>query len=120
MKAPKTRGLFRPEESLNSARIERMTPSMVCSSDEESIDGVIRQIRALFNDSVDVEICLEIWLPSPVSGPLCAPPTRVLAERLWALSCLALPVTSVYSCPSELWWFCREMRVWGKCASKLP
>ena len=44
-------GMFRPPESLNSAPIERLTPSMACSSNEESIDGVTRQIRALFNDS---------------------------------------------------------------------
>ena len=53
VKAAKTLGMFRPPESLNSARIWRLTPSMDCSENEESIDGVIRQIRALFNDSGD-------------------------------------------------------------------
>ena len=51
VKAAKTLGMFRPPKSLNSARIWRMTPSMDYSENEESIDGVIRQIRALFNDS---------------------------------------------------------------------
>ena len=53
VKAAKTLGMFRPPESLNSARIWRMTPSMDCSENKEYIDGVIRQIRALFNDSGD-------------------------------------------------------------------
>ena len=51
VKTAKTLGMFRPLESLNCARIERMTPSMACSENEESIDGIIRSIRALFNDS---------------------------------------------------------------------
>ena len=51
VKAAKTLGMFRPPESLNSARIERMTPSMDCFSNEDFIDGVIRSIRALFTDS---------------------------------------------------------------------
>ena len=51
VKAAKTLGMFWPPESLNSARIERMTPSMDSSFSEQSIDGVIRHIRALFNDS---------------------------------------------------------------------
>ena len=51
LRAAKTLGMFRPPESLNSARIERMTPSMDSSFEEQAIDGVIRQTRALFNDS---------------------------------------------------------------------
>ena len=47
VKAAKTRGMFRPPESLNSARMERMD----CSENEESIDMIIRSIGALFNDS---------------------------------------------------------------------
>ena len=44
-------GMFRPPESLNGPRMERMIPSMDCSENEESIDGVMRSIRALLNDS---------------------------------------------------------------------
>ena len=40
VKAAKTLGMFQPPESLNSARIERMTPSMDCYENEEAIDGV--------------------------------------------------------------------------------
>ena len=47
----KTLGMFRPPESLNGARIERITPSLDSSFEEHSIDRVIRQIPALFNDS---------------------------------------------------------------------
>ena len=50
VKAAKTRSVFRPPESLNSSGIERMTPSMDSLFSEQSIDGVIRQIRAPFND----------------------------------------------------------------------
>ena len=53
VQAAKTLGMFRPPESLNSARIERMTPSMACSENKESIDGIIRSIRALFKNSGD-------------------------------------------------------------------
>ena len=51
VKAAKTLGMFGPPESLNSARIESMTPSMACSENKEAIDGVIRSIQALFTDS---------------------------------------------------------------------
>ena len=51
VKAAKSLGMFRPPESLNSARIERMTPSMDSPFSGQSVDGVIRLIRALFNDS---------------------------------------------------------------------
>ena len=51
VKADKTLGMFRPPESLNSARMGRMAPLMNCSGHEEFIDGVMRSIRVLFNDS---------------------------------------------------------------------
>ena len=51
VKAAKSLGLFRPPESLNCARIERMTPSMESLFPEPSIDGVIRSIRELVNDT---------------------------------------------------------------------
>ena len=47
VKAAKTLGMFSSPESLNSARIERMTPSMDSSFAEQSIGGVTRPIRAL-------------------------------------------------------------------------
>ena len=43
---------------------------MDCSWNEESIDGVIRSIRALFNDCGG-RTMPRIQPPSPVSGPLC-------------------------------------------------
>ena len=77
MKAAKTLGMFRPPESLNSARIERMTPSMGSLFSEEFIDGVLRQIRALFNDSGDRNI------PRVLAGRLahCAPPRPAPPHR---------------------------------------
>ena len=50
VKAAKTLGMLRPPESLNSAQIWRMTPSMDSSFSEQSIGGVgvLRSIRALF------------------------------------------------------------------------
>ena len=45
-----TLATFRPLESLNSARIERVTPSMDSLFSGQSIDGVIRSICALLNN----------------------------------------------------------------------
>ena len=71
VKVAKTLGMFRPAESLNCARIERMTPPMDCFENKVSIDRVLRSIRALFNDSGGRHA-----QSSPVSGPLCAARVR--------------------------------------------
>ena len=51
VEAAKTLGMFRPPESLDSARIERLTPSMDSSFLEQAIGEVVRSIRALFKYS---------------------------------------------------------------------
>ena len=51
VKAAKTLGMFRPPKLFNSAQMERMTPSMDCPENKESIDKVKRSFRALFSDS---------------------------------------------------------------------
>ena len=71
VKAAKTLGMFRPPESFNSARIERMTPSMDSSLEEQSIDGVIYARFEHYLTPLEVETCPEFWPPSPVSGLLC-------------------------------------------------
>ena len=83
-KAAKTLGIFRLPESLNSARIESMTPSMDSSLEAQSIKGVTRSIRALFDDAIMVETCPEFWPPSPVSG--ISTVRRVALVRAWPLS----------------------------------
>ena len=90
MQADKTLGMFRPPASLNSARIERVTPSMDFSENEESIDRVIRSIRPLFNDSGDenmprVLAALAHRAPRcaalPTAGPNGFPHTAQLLQR---------------------------------------
>ena len=73
-------GMFPPPESLNSARIERMIPPMDCSSNEESIDGVIRSIQHYLT-TLEVETCPEFLPPAPVSGPLCGGHWAGLSQR---------------------------------------
>ena len=51
VKAAEALGMFSSSESLNNARIERMTPPIDCSEKEEAFGRVIRSIRALFNAS---------------------------------------------------------------------
>ena len=48
VKAAKTMGMFRPLESLNSARIERMTPSMDCSENTDFQSWTVSYSHASF------------------------------------------------------------------------
>ena len=70
VRAAKTLGTFRSPESLNSARIERMTLSVYSLLSEQSIARAVRLIRALFNDSGDRNLPI-VSVASMPAGPLC-------------------------------------------------
>ena len=102
--AAKTLGMFRPPESLNSSRIERMTAPMDYSGNEEAIDRVIRSIRTLFNDSGDENMSRDLaaftgfWPTVPLGAGGCP------RDKKW--SCLRLrrcrtPWTAAFRCESD-------------------
>ena len=83
VKAAKTLGMFRPPESLIRARIERMTPPMDCSTNEESIDWLTRSILEPFNAPGGQNLGEEFLLPTILflgfDGPEAASLTRSAA-----------------------------------------
>ena len=70
--AAKTPVMLPPSEALNSARIGLSARPSDCSAHEESIDGVIRSIRALLNDSgggsTPQSFCRQRWSSSALCG----------------------------------------------------
>ena len=72
--------MFPSPESLNSARIERMTPSMGCLRTRTPLVGSYARFKHYLTTR-EVETCPEFWPPTPVSGPLCAAARRESLSR---------------------------------------
>ena len=68
--------------------MERMTPSMDCSDTKESIDGVIRSIPSLFNDSVGRN------MPRVLTAHTDLPAHRAPATRCLCVSPITGPQSS--------------------------